>query len=57
MLVVVYEKFQLQGFDGENFGVLDLLTLMGGGCLLEVVEDGVSTVFVNLRKRLSNLSL
>ena len=24
LLVVVYEKFQLQGFDRENFGVLDL---------------------------------
>ena len=50
--MVVYEKFQLQGFDRENFGVLDLLTL-----ILEVVADGVSTVFVNLRKRFSNLSL
>ena len=31
LLVVVYEKFQLQGFDRENLGVLDLWTLMGGG--------------------------
>ena len=31
LLVVVHEKFQLQGFDRENFGVLDLWTLMGGG--------------------------
>lgn len=29
--VLVYERFQLQGFDRENFGVLDLWTLMGGG--------------------------
>ena len=57
LLVVVYERLQLQGFDRKNFGVLDLFTLMEGGRLLEVVADGVSTAFVNLRKRFSNLSL
>lgn len=45
LLVVVYEKFQLQGFDRENFDVLDLWTLMGGGRLREVVADGSLTVF------------
>ena len=42
--VVFYEKFQLQGFDWENFVVLDLWTLMGGGHLRKVVADGGSTV-------------
>jgi len=26
-----YEKFQLKGFDWENFGVLDKWSIMGGG--------------------------
>ena len=32
--MVVYQRFQLQGFDLESFGVLDSyrLSLMGGGC-------------------------
>ena len=30
---------------GKKFGVLNLLTLMGGGRLLGVVADGGSTVF------------
>ena len=37
--VVFYEKFQLQGFDWENFVVLDLWTLMEGGHLQKVVAD------------------
>ena len=41
--VVFYEKFQLQGFDWENFVVLDLWTVMGGGHLQKVVADGGST--------------
>ena len=28
--VVVYERFNLQGFDWENFGVLDKKSLFGG---------------------------
>ena len=42
--VVFYEKFQLQGFDWENFFVLDLWTRMEGGHLRKVVADGGSTV-------------
>ena len=42
--MVFYEKFQLQGFDWENFVNLDLWTLMGGGHLRMVVADGGSTV-------------
>ena len=43
--VVVYEKFQVQDFDRENFGVLDLWTLMGGGRWREMIVDEGSTVF------------
>ena len=39
--MVVYERFKRQGFL-ENFGVLDLWTLMGGGCLRELVALGGS---------------
>ena len=42
--VVFYERFQLQGFDWENFVVLGLWTLMGGGHLRKVVADGGSTI-------------
>ena len=43
--VDVYERFQLQGFDWEHFGVLDCRSVMGGGRLREVVAHGGSTVF------------
>ena len=43
--VVVYEKFQVQDFDRENFGVLDLWTLTGGGRWREMIVDEGSTVF------------
>ena len=43
--VDVYERFQLQGFDWEHFGVLDWRSVMGGGRLREVVAHGGSTVF------------
>ena len=42
--MVVYETFQLQGFDWEKFGVLDRWSLMGGGRLQEVVAHGDLTV-------------
>ena len=42
--VVEYERFQLEGFDWENFGVLDWQSLIGGGRLREVVAHGGSTV-------------
>ena len=54
----VYERFQLQGFDWESFGVLDWGSLMGGGRLREVVVHGGSTVFKAPKVRyISALSL
>ena len=44
--VVVYERFQMQGFSWKNVGVLDKLSLMGGGRLREVVAHGGSTVYM-----------
>ena len=41
-VVVVYQRFQLSGFDRENFGVLDWWSLVLGGCLQEVVAPGGS---------------
>ena len=41
LLVVVYEKFQLEGFDRENFGVLDLWTLVRGDRRSTVIQISV----------------
>ena len=41
--VLVHERFQLEGFDWESFGVLDSPSIMGGGHLREVVAHGGST--------------
>ena len=49
--VVVYETFQLQGFDWEKFGVLDRWSLMGGGRLQEVVAHGDLTVHEWINKQ------
>jgi len=42
---VIYKRFQLQGYDWENSGVLDKQSVMGGGCLQEVIAHGGSTLF------------
>ena len=44
VVAVTYERFQLQAFDWEKFGVLDRWSLMGGGRLREGVAHGGSTV-------------
>ena len=42
--VVVYKRFQLLGFNWENFALYDGRSLMGGGRMREVVAHGGSTV-------------
>ena len=42
--VVVYERFELQSFVGENLSVLDRSSHVGDGRLLEVVAHRGSTV-------------
>ena len=37
MIAFAYKKFQLKGFEWENFGVLDKTSLMGAGRLRNVV--------------------
>ena len=38
--VVVYARFQYKALTQNNFGVLGRWSLMGGGCLQEVVARG-----------------
>ena len=48
-VVVVYERFQLEGFDCENFGVLDALVVAYGRWSLITGERMGSSIVLNVK--------
>ena len=46
MIPLAYEKFQLNGFEWENFDVLDKWSLVGAGRLRNVVAHTGWTVLI-----------